>query len=101
LNFLAGIVEEIGYELDSTPFPCLNFVGRASSLESDGKDFELFISPYSLDCDITTEILSVSTPELMATVTHTLQDTPDLIKPAKLVEVARALECFVSNASYS
>ena len=33
--------------------------------------------------------------ELMATVTHTLQDTPDIIDSAKLVEVALALKSLI------
>jgi aminopeptidase YwaD len=36
-------------------------------------------------------------PGLMATVTHTPQDTPELIEPAKLVEVARALNRFIAQ----
>ncbi len=34
-------------------------------------------------------------PELMATVTHTPADQPELVDPQKLVEIARALESLV------
>jgi aminopeptidase YwaD len=34
-------------------------------------------------------------PELMASITHTMADTPDNIDPRKLVEVARALESLI------
>jgi aminopeptidase YwaD len=35
--------------------------------------------------------------ELMATVTHTARDTPDLIDSAKLVELALALRSFIAG----
>ena len=34
-------------------------------------------------------------PELMATVTHTPADRPELVDPQRLVEVTRALESLV------
>jgi len=34
-------------------------------------------------------------PELMRTVTHTRRDTPELVDPARLVELARALEALI------
>ncbi|MCX5973088.1 MAG: Zn-dependent exopeptidase M28, partial [Coprothermobacterota bacterium] len=42
-------------------------------------------------------ITSERFPELMATVTHTAKDVPDLIDCTKLVEVASALERFIVN----
>ncbi len=42
-------------------------------------------------------ITSEFMPELMRTVTHTSSDTPDLIDPKKLVEVAASLNTLVRS----
>ena len=36
-------------------------------------------------------------PELMATVTHTLEDKPELVDPKKLVQLAQALRDLILN----
>lgn len=49
--FFARIVDQFGYRIDATPFPCLDHVSGQSSLVSNGQMFEIQISPYSLGCD--------------------------------------------------
>lgn len=62
-EFFAGIVGELGYVVDARPFPCLDYAGRHASLEAGGESFEVFISPYSLGCDVTAELVAVSSVE--------------------------------------
>jgi aminopeptidase YwaD len=62
-EFFASIVGELGYDVDARPFPCLDYVGRHVSLEAGGESFEVFISPYSLGCDVTAELVAVSSVE--------------------------------------
>ncbi len=58
--FFARTLEEFGYDIDVTPFPCLDYLAGAVSLGTDDRLFEVFISPYSLGCDITAELVPVS-----------------------------------------
>ena len=57
------IVRGQGYEVDTTPFDCLDYVREDVLLAYDDRAFEVFISPYSLGCDETAELLTVSTVE--------------------------------------
>ena len=61
--FFASIIYQLGYKVDTTPFACLDFISGKSLLVSNGNSFEIHISPYSLGCDITTELITVSSVE--------------------------------------
>lgn len=62
-RFFAGLVEKLGYETDTTAFKCLDWIKGEASLSSDGSDHKLHISPYSLGCDVTAELVAVSSLE--------------------------------------
>lgn len=59
-DFFADVVSGLGYEVDSAPFACLDYAGGKSWLVSDGKFFQVYTSPYSLGCDVTAELITVS-----------------------------------------
>jgi len=59
----AQTVQPWGYELDTTPFPCLDFQSGEVSLSCQDESFEAYISPYSLPCDVTSRLTVVSTIE--------------------------------------
>ena len=61
--FFADIVNQLGYTVDTTPFTCLDFTGGKATLECNGHYFEINVSPYSLGCDLTAELITVSSVE--------------------------------------
>jgi len=60
-DFFAKLVAEFGYDVDTKPFDCLDYIGGRSTLESKESAFEILTSPYSLGCDIVSRIVAVST----------------------------------------
>jgi aminopeptidase YwaD len=62
-TFFENVITKFGYIVDSTPFTCLDYISGETSLESGGQLFKIFISPYSLGCNVTTKIVSVSSIE--------------------------------------
>ena len=62
-DFFASTIFLYGYEVDTTPFECLDYVRGESTLAQDGHAFEVYVSPYSLGCDVTAEMVAVSTVE--------------------------------------
>jgi aminopeptidase YwaD len=59
-EFFANVVKPFGFEVDATPFECLDHVSKGSILESNGHSFEVLTSPYSLGCDVSAELVTVS-----------------------------------------
>ncbi|MGB3715880.1 MAG: M28 family peptidase, partial [Candidatus Promineifilaceae bacterium] len=51
------------YDVDTTPFKCLDYTHGEVALVSGGKSFEVFVSPYSLGCDVPAEVVAVSSVE--------------------------------------
>ena len=62
-GFFAATIRPYGYEIDSTPFDCLDYVHRGSVLACGEKTFEVCASPYSLGCDVSAELVAVSKVE--------------------------------------
>jgi len=62
-EFFASVVGNFGYQLDNTPFPCLDYVSGVSLLKSGNDSYEIFISPYSMGCDITAGVVVVDSLE--------------------------------------
>jgi aminopeptidase YwaD len=56
-------MKQWGYEVDTTPFACLDHEIGEASLVCAKTPFEVFVSPYSLGCDVATELVAVSTFE--------------------------------------
>ncbi len=61
--FFADTIEPFGYEIDATPFDTLDHINEGAVLTIDTAAFEVFTSPYSLGCDVTAELIAVSTAE--------------------------------------
>ncbi|MBM3330702.1 Zn-dependent exopeptidase M28 [candidate division WOR-3 bacterium] len=57
--FFARTVRRFGYEVDATPFDCLDHPVARASL-GNGR-FEVLASPYTLSCDVRTGLVAVST----------------------------------------
>ena len=62
-DFFADIIHSHGYEIDTTPFDCLDHIRGESHLVHRAKAFDVLISPYSLGCDVLSELTTVSTVE--------------------------------------
>ncbi len=60
-DFFADTIRRFGYEIDATPFQCLDHVGGECTLTRGDEAFDVHISPYSLGCDVTAELIAVST----------------------------------------
>ncbi len=64
-EFFAQTVRRLGYTADTTPFACLDYVREDVQLTQAGRSFDVLTSPYSLGCDVTAELLAVSTVEAL------------------------------------
>ncbi len=62
-DFFADVIRGCGFAVDQTPFQCLDYVRGASWLVRDGASFPVQASPYSLGCDVTGDLVAVSTME--------------------------------------
>jgi len=62
-DFFANTIRQYGYAVDATPFECLDYINEGSSLTCDGKVFKTYVSPYSLGCDMSAELVVASTAE--------------------------------------
>lgn len=62
-EFFASIIGPLGYEVDTTPFACLDYLRGPCSLTSGGRTFQIHISPYSLPSDVSSPVIAVSTVE--------------------------------------
>jgi len=61
--FLASALRSYGYEIDATPFECLDYDRGPARMERAGDSFEAYVSPYSLGCDVSAELVVASTME--------------------------------------
>lgn len=62
-EFVANAIRSYGYEVDATPFECLDYVTDGVALTRGEHAFEVHVSPYSLGCDVVAELTTVSTVE--------------------------------------
>ena len=62
-DFFEKTISPYGYEIDAAPFECLDYICEGSSLTHDEEAFEVYVSPYSLACDVMAELIAVSTIE--------------------------------------
>ena len=60
-DFFAAMVKKWNYGVDTTPFPCLDYESGKVSLICDSQPYEVFISPFSPGCDVTSEVVTVTT----------------------------------------
>lgn len=62
-DFFGNTIRRCGYDIDAASFPSLDYVCHDTSLTYGDHSYEVFASPYSLGCDITAEVITVSTVE--------------------------------------
>jgi aminopeptidase YwaD len=62
-DFFENTIRPFGYELDATPFACLDYVSGGAVLKNVEESFEVHPSPYSLGCDVFAELFVVTTVE--------------------------------------
>lgn len=60
-DFFANTIRPYGYELDATPFDCLDYICVGSALTHDEAAFEVYVSPYSMGCNVLAELITIST----------------------------------------
>ncbi len=59
--YFAGRARRVGFSVDMTAFPCLDYVGGAASLSCKGERFALNSGPYSLACDKSAPLIVATT----------------------------------------
>jgi aminopeptidase YwaD len=62
-DYFEKTIREFGYDIDAASFASLDFINNGASLVCKDKAYEVYVSPYSLDCDISAEIITVATVE--------------------------------------
>jgi aminopeptidase YwaD len=62
-DFFANTIRQYGYDIDAASFAALDYICDGATLTQGDITFEVYASPYSLGCDITGEIITVSTVE--------------------------------------
>lgn len=62
-DFIRQILEPLGYDLDVTPFACLDHAVGGATLVCGDEHFEVHTSPYSLGCGVEAELMVVSSVE--------------------------------------
>jgi aminopeptidase YwaD len=60
-DFFAEKLKAWSYSIDTTPFKCLDYQSEEPSLTHQGTTFDVKISPYSLGCDTTSQLVVAST----------------------------------------
>ena len=65
-RFFAEVIEGFGLSVDIQPFDCLDYIRGKSLLKSDDMKYELFTSPYSMGCDVSSEIIAISSLDNLA-----------------------------------
>jgi len=60
-DFFENTIRPYRYEVDVSPFACLDYICDGAAFTHDEVIFEVYPSPYSLGCDISAELVSVST----------------------------------------
>jgi aminopeptidase YwaD len=59
-DFFAQMIQPFGFEVDATPFDCLDYRRGTPALTHNEESFAVNISPYSLGCDVKAELVAVS-----------------------------------------
>ncbi|WP_135612498.1 M28 family metallopeptidase [Methanococcoides sp. AM1] len=62
-DFFAKIIRPYDYAIESDSFNCMDFESGKSSFGSGDGSFEIFPSPFSLECNVESELETVSTIE--------------------------------------
>jgi aminopeptidase YwaD len=62
-EFFGATVRGFGFETDMTPFDTLDHVNEGPVLTMGAESFEVLTSPYSVGCDVSAELIAVSSLE--------------------------------------
>jgi aminopeptidase YwaD len=62
-SYLAARFQDLGYEVDQTPFEALDYQSAGALLSGLAEDVGIHTSPYSPGCDVTAELIRVSSLE--------------------------------------
>ncbi len=62
-DFFTQTIRPYGFEIDATPFKCLDYIDNGSILMHGQDIFDVHTSPYSSACDVTAALVVVSTVE--------------------------------------
>lgn len=62
-DFFAGKAESFGFETEFTEFDCIDWAQEGADLVVDGARFEVYVSPFSLGCQVTAALTVVSAIE--------------------------------------
>lgn len=62
-DFFEKTIRKYGYDIDAASFATLDYVCHNTALTHGDINYEVYASPYSLGCDISAEIITVSTVE--------------------------------------
>ena len=60
-DFFIRTISQWGYEIDTTPFECLDYETGDSMLTGESRSFEVHASPFSTGCDVTAGLAIAST----------------------------------------
>lgn len=60
-EYFARVVRSFGYEADTTPFPCLDWIHGRSRLSDGSSGYAIEASPYSLGCDLSAPVVTATT----------------------------------------
>ena len=53
-------IRNLGFEVDDTPFPCLDYELESVELSSNNQSFDVYVSPYSMGCSLEAALVAVS-----------------------------------------
>ena len=60
-DFFVSSVLSLGFEIDTSSFSCLDYESNKPLLIHKDETFEVYVRPYSLKCDVSSELMVVST----------------------------------------
>ena len=62
-DFFANTIRSYGYEIDTTLFECQDYICGGSFFTHGEDSYDVYASPYSLGCDVLTELITIKTME--------------------------------------
>ena len=65
--FFKSVLQHFNFRVESQPFDCIDQRLGEIRLSAGGRDFEAFISPYTLACDVSAELAVVATIDELET----------------------------------
>ena len=61
VDFFAKTVRAFGFETECKPFDCFDWTYGKVSLKAGQENFQAFVGPYSLSCDVSAPLIKAST----------------------------------------